>query len=401
MPLYARGWAKSLRSSYMAMVEQSFRPAFHIALSAHADEARVLQLDPDYIDAKLVVGTYQYVIGALPWGFKLLFGFAGITGSRSRGMDLLHDDFSRGPMTSLEAGTVISLFLRRESKYQEAIAVVRTLKSKYPHDFLFCLEEANLRKDNGEGMSSVAAYEQLLKDAAKPGYFPSSHLELAYFGMGEALSGQRHFADSAQAYERAAYTPRHRRRAQAPLPRRRRQNPRPQQPARPGHPGLPGRHRQRPRHHPGRHSQKAPEIPLPRLTSNNPPGTIFRCKSYEPLAVRTADGECIMNAYCSRCGQPLPPNARFCSACGTQVTGAPPLGYVPDGPPLLRPIFGRQFAGVCAAFARTYRWDISTVRILTVLGGVFLCPIVELVYLAAWIGIREELPGDLPTPQQY
>jgi tetratricopeptide (TPR) repeat protein len=204
--LYARGWAKSLRSSYMALVERSFSAAFHIALQAHSDEAKVLEIDPDYVDAKLVVGTYQYVIGALPWGFKLLFGFAGITGSKSRGMAMLHDDFARARMTSAEAGTVIALFLRRESKYREAIGVVQALEAKYPHDFLFCLEEANLRKDAGEGMAAVAAYETLVSDAAKPGYFPSAHLELAYFGLGEALRGQRHFAEAAKAYEQAAWT---------------------------------------------------------------------------------------------------------------------------------------------------------------------------------------------------
>jgi tetratricopeptide (TPR) repeat protein len=205
--LYARGWARSLRSSYMAMVERSFKAAFHLALQAHSDEAKVLEIDPDYVDAKLVVGTYQYVIGALPWGFKLLFGFAGITGSKTRGMEMLHDDFVRGPMTSIEAGTVIALFLRREGKYKEAIGVVRTLQAKYPHDFLFCLEEANLRKDAGEGMAAATAYQNLLNDAHKAGYFPSSHLELAYFGLGEALGGQRHFAEAAQAYEQAAFAP--------------------------------------------------------------------------------------------------------------------------------------------------------------------------------------------------
>ena len=205
--LYARGWARSLRAAYMAMVERSFNAAFHLALQAHSDEAKVLQIDPDYVDAKLVVGTYQYVIGALPWAFKFFFGFAGITGSKARGMEMLNDDFARGPMTSTEAGTVISLFLRREGKYKEGIAAVRKLEAKYPHDFLFRLEEANLRKDAGEGMAAASAYETLLSEARKPGYFPSSHLELAEFGLGETLYGQRHFADSAQAYEQAAFVP--------------------------------------------------------------------------------------------------------------------------------------------------------------------------------------------------
>jgi hypothetical protein len=109
-------------------------------------------------------------------------------------------------MVSIETGTVITLFLRREAKYSEAIAVVRSLEAKYPHDFLFALEEANLRKDAGEGMAAVGAYQKLLADAARPGYFPAPHMELAYFGLGEALSGQRHFAEGATAYEQAAWT---------------------------------------------------------------------------------------------------------------------------------------------------------------------------------------------------
>jgi len=119
---------------------------------------------------------------------------------------MLQDANAHAPMVAVEAGTVITLFLRRESKYAEAIGVVRGLEAKYPRDFLFCLEEANLRKDAGEGMAAVDAYQKLLSDAGKPGFFPSSHLELAYFGLGEALRGQRHFSDAANAYEQAAWT---------------------------------------------------------------------------------------------------------------------------------------------------------------------------------------------------
>ena len=205
--LYARGWARSLRSTYIAMVERSFGTAFHLALEAHSDEAHVLQMDPNYVDAELVVGTYQYVIGALPFAFKLIFGFAGITGSKTRGMQLLQDDAARGPMTKVEAATVIALFLRREGKYAQAIAVVQSLESRYPHDFLFALEEANLRKDAGQGMVAVAAYQKLVAEADDPKYFPSAHVELAYFGLGEALKGQRHFTEAAAAYEHGAWLP--------------------------------------------------------------------------------------------------------------------------------------------------------------------------------------------------
>jgi tetratricopeptide (TPR) repeat protein len=136
----------------------------------------------------------------------VLIGVAGITGSKARGMELLNDAGNRGVMTSIEARTVIALFLRRESRYKEAILEVRGLKSLYPHDFLFCLEEANLRKDAGEGMGAVAAYREIVANAARPGYFAQAQLELAYFGLGDALRGQRHYGEAAQAYEKAAWT---------------------------------------------------------------------------------------------------------------------------------------------------------------------------------------------------
>jgi Tfp pilus assembly protein PilF len=202
--LFARGWARSLRCTYIAMVERSFGAGFRLAGKAKDDCARVLQLDPQYVDAKLVVGVYEYVVGALPFPFKILIGFAGITGSKSKGMALLRDDAERGVATSVEARTVIALFLRRESKYKDAIEVVRSLKQQYPHDYLFCLEEANLRKDAGEGMKAVDAYREIIANSARHGYFAEARIELAYFGLGDALRGQRQYAEAAQAYEHAA-----------------------------------------------------------------------------------------------------------------------------------------------------------------------------------------------------
>jgi hypothetical protein len=205
--LFARAWVRALRCTYVAMVERSFGQGFRLATKAKDDAAHVLEIDPEYVDAKLITGVYEYVVGALPWPFKLMIGFAGITGSKSTGLAMLRDVGNRGVITSMEARTAIALFLRREAKYRDAIDVIRGLEKQYPRDFLFRLEEANLHKDAGEGMVAVEAYRQVLADAAKPGYFASAHLELAEFGLGEALRGQRHYDEAAHAYEQAASTP--------------------------------------------------------------------------------------------------------------------------------------------------------------------------------------------------
>jgi tetratricopeptide (TPR) repeat protein len=204
--LYARGWARALTCAYVAMVERAYWRGFRLATGAKDDHERVLQLDPAYVDAKLVVGVYQYVVGALPFAFKLLIGFAGVTGSKTKGLEALTDDGNRGIMTNVEARTTICLFLRREGRYKEAIKVVEKLKAEYPRDYLFWLEEANLRKDAGEGMGAVEAYREIVSTNAKAGYFSSARMELTYFGLGDALRGQRHYGEAAQAYEQAAWT---------------------------------------------------------------------------------------------------------------------------------------------------------------------------------------------------
>ena len=205
--LFARAWVRSLRCTYVAMVERGYGTGFRLATKARNDAARVLELDPSYVDAKLITGVYEYVVGALPWPFKLMIGFAGITGSKATGLAMLRDDGNRGVLTNVDARTAIALFLRREAKYDQAIQVVLQLKNEYPRDFLFCLEEANLRKDAGEGMKAVDAYRQIQADNARPGYFADARMELADFGLGDALRGQRHYDEAAQAYEQAAWTP--------------------------------------------------------------------------------------------------------------------------------------------------------------------------------------------------
>ena len=205
--LFTRAWVRALRCTYVAMVERSFGQGFRLATKARDDAQRALQIDPDYVDAKLITGIYEYVVGALPWPFKLMIGFAGITGSKSTGLAMLRDAAEHGVITRMEAGTAIALFLRREGKYKQAIQLIQGMRSEYPHDFLFGLEEANLRKDDGEGMVAVDAYRQLLRDTARAGYFASAKPELAYFGLGDALRGQRHYNEAAEAYEHAAGTP--------------------------------------------------------------------------------------------------------------------------------------------------------------------------------------------------
>lgn len=205
--LFDRAWARSLSAVYIGLVNRSFVSALHLALEARHDDERVIALSPGYVDAKLVLGVHQYIVGSLPVGFKILAGLAGITGSKAKGIDDLQEAGATGTITSVEARTALSLFLRREAKYDDAEVVMRSLADQYPRDFLFRLEVANLTKDSGNGPQAIAEYRALLHQAEQPNYFPSAQLELAWFGLAETLRGQGEYLEAATSYERAAGEP--------------------------------------------------------------------------------------------------------------------------------------------------------------------------------------------------
>jgi len=120
---------------------------------------------------------------------------------------MLREAAAHGVITSVESRTVISLFLRHDGRYPEALVVQHGLAVQFPHDYLYRLEEANLTKDKGNGPGAIALYKEVLADAAKPGYFIDPRLQLALFGLADTQRGQNDVAGAAESYLKAAEQP--------------------------------------------------------------------------------------------------------------------------------------------------------------------------------------------------
>jgi hypothetical protein len=198
--LYARGVTRATRSLYIGLVEKAWFAALRSAVGARRDHEHVLELDPTFTDAKMVVGIHNYVIGSINFAIKLAASIVGLSGSKSKGIEYLYAAGQGGGETSVDARIALSLFLRREQRYPEALKLVGQLESEFPRNFLFRLENANLMNAAGHGADAVAAYRKLLDDS-KAGMFAESRMEMAYYGMGEALRGQHDFRAAAGAYD--------------------------------------------------------------------------------------------------------------------------------------------------------------------------------------------------------
>ncbi len=204
---YARGVARGLRLSWVAMVEKSFWPALRNASGSRNDHEKVLEIDPNYTDAKLVVGVHNFVLGSMPVAAKVLAGVVGIHGSKDKGLQFLREVGACTECeTSADARVALSLFLRREAKYQDALEVQRSLIVQYPKNFLFALEEANLLKDIGNGPEAAVAYTRLL-DNTRQGQYIDPHIERATFGLAEVLKGQRQTEAALKRYQETLTVP--------------------------------------------------------------------------------------------------------------------------------------------------------------------------------------------------
>jgi tetratricopeptide (TPR) repeat protein len=204
--IYARGVTRAQFALYTALVERAWFSALRNAVGARKDHERVLELDPTYLDAKLVVGTHNYVLGSLPWSVKAAVALVGLSGTKEKGLEYLHEVAAGSGENSVDAKVVLALFLRREHRYDEARAMMHELAARYPGNYLFPLEEANLLRASGHPEESAATYRSVLQKG-REGKYGALHYETAALSLGDLLRNQKNFSGAAAAFEQVAQIP--------------------------------------------------------------------------------------------------------------------------------------------------------------------------------------------------
>jgi hypothetical protein len=126
---------------------------------------KALALDPTMHDAEFGIGMYRYYAGVAPAVFRFLrFLLLLPGGDRAGGLAQLERASERGLLVRGEAQFQIQiLYLWYEHKSREALAIVRDLQRRYPHNPLFRQTEAEILDDYfHDHAASLKASEQLL-----------------------------------------------------------------------------------------------------------------------------------------------------------------------------------------------------------------------------------------------
>jgi tetratricopeptide (TPR) repeat protein len=200
--LYARGVTRGQFALYTALIERAWFSALRNAVGARRDHERVLELDPHYTDAKLVVGAHNYVMGSLSFAVKMAVAMVGLSGDKDKGLLYLNDAYRSNGETSVDAGVVLMVFLRREHRYGDALQIARTIGPRFPRNYLFPLEEANLLRASDKNDDAEQQYRRVWQNG-REGKYGSLHYEIAALGLGDLLRGEKKYPAAATAYELA------------------------------------------------------------------------------------------------------------------------------------------------------------------------------------------------------
>ena len=189
-----------LKASFEEAVERRHFAALRNGNEAVDKHREVLKLDPNYVDALITIGLYEYVVGSLPLPIKIIAGIGGFRGSKKKGLAALERVAKEGRWSNDDAKSLLILLYTREKRYSEALTFARELSAKYPRNYLYRLEvadalvaQAGQERKAGNTQAAVKAeeeafktFDELLRDRSVRETV-SRALDLVHFKYGEVL----------------------------------------------------------------------------------------------------------------------------------------------------------------------------------------------------------------------
>jgi len=218
--LYFLGAIEGLKAAFEEAVERRHFAALKDGSDAVDRHREVIKLDPNYHDAEITIGLYDFTVGSLPLPIKLIAGVAGFRGSKKRGLATLERVTREGRWVRDEARTLLIVLYTREKRYAEAAAIARELVAKYPRNYLYRLEAADAlvlqaaqeREANHATVTTAteneafATFDSLLKDRAVRDTAARA-FDLIHFKYGEALMTAGQYEKAAKEFLASADVP--------------------------------------------------------------------------------------------------------------------------------------------------------------------------------------------------
>lgn len=142
--LFAAGLIYGNQANYSAGVEAKYFDGLRRGEKAYDYHKRLRKLRPEIHDPGVVLGVHDYVLGSLPPVHRFFLFFAGVRGSRERGLAYLKEAATQGEFLRTYAQVLLVVAYIRQQQLDNARALVEDLRARYPRNPIFTLELAKL-----------------------------------------------------------------------------------------------------------------------------------------------------------------------------------------------------------------------------------------------------------------
>ncbi|HSU33806.1 MAG TPA: hypothetical protein VLJ11_21440 [Bryobacteraceae bacterium] len=180
--LYSAGAAHGLNATYSFLIEKAWTTALNDAAVANRINKQILNLDPAFVDARLIVGVYEYVVGNLPFYMRMLGVIGGFRGDKEGGIQQIEQVRQHGVLSKYDAEILLAVIYRRERCPQLALPLLKQAASRFPGNYLLRLEQVQMYSDLGNKNAALQVLGQVeqLRRSGAPGYERLPMEKLAY-----------------------------------------------------------------------------------------------------------------------------------------------------------------------------------------------------------------------------
>jgi tetratricopeptide (TPR) repeat protein len=167
--IYGLGIAHGLRANYNFLIRKLWRDSLREFTESRKLHQRVVDMRPDFVDALLVEGVHDYIVGSLPFTWKLLGFLIGFRGDKEGGLQTVERVAREGVRNRVDAMILLAVAYRRERTAERGVPLVLELIRMFPRNYLYRLELVQFYADQGkkdEALAVLRTMEELKKSGA-------------------------------------------------------------------------------------------------------------------------------------------------------------------------------------------------------------------------------------------
>jgi tetratricopeptide (TPR) repeat protein len=202
--LYAKGISNATMASFEASAKRSYRAAAGRAKAARDLHKQVLAMDPNFDDARLSIGAFNYVVGVIPFVIRVFLKPFGISSDgKDLGIQQIETAAAKGKTASTDARMMLIVVYNREKRYDQALQILDSLHTRYPRNFVFHLGKATTYGKMKKWDEAVKTYHEILaKVERKQDGYERLAPHKVYYSLGTSQMELHQFDEAMQSFDK-------------------------------------------------------------------------------------------------------------------------------------------------------------------------------------------------------